>query len=105
MLSPSKGLLVLIKVVNKSVPFSEETSMKITIGLVNLDAKEVLVGFSTSVEFATKVWRAAPPKVGDQYDVELDIDDEFVWGENACSSLNNAQLIEVADGIVTMRGR
>ncbi|MBK5397407.1 hypothetical protein JFU47_11935 [Pseudomonas sp. TH39(2020)] len=78
--------------------------MKITIDLVTLVAKEVLVGFSTSVGFATTVWRAAPPKVGDQYDVELEVNDEFVWGENACSSLNNAHSIEVADGIVTMTG-
>jgi hypothetical protein len=78
--------------------------MKITIDLVTLVAKEVLVGFSTSVGFATAVWRAAPPKVGDQYDVELEVNDEFVWGENACSSLNNAHSIEVADGIVTMTG-
>jgi hypothetical protein len=78
--------------------------MKITIDLVTLAAKEVLVGFSTSVGFATAVWRAVPPKVGDQYDVELEVDDEFVWGENACSSLKNAHSIEVADGIVTMTG-
>jgi hypothetical protein len=71
---------------------------------VTLVAKEVLVGFSTSVGFATAVWRAAPPKVGDQYDVELEVNDEFVWGENGCSSLNNSHSIEVADGIVTMTG-
>ena len=76
--------------------------MKITIDVVTLVAKEVLVGFSTSVGFATAVLRAAPPKVGDQYDIELEVDDEFVWGENACSSLNNAHSIEVADGIATM---
>ena len=78
--------------------------MKITIGLVTLVAKEVLVGFSTNVGSATAVWRAAPPKIGEQYDVELEIDDEFVWGENACSSLNNAHSIEVMDGAVTMTG-
>ena len=79
--------------------------MKITIDLVTLVAKEALVGFSTSVGFATAVWRAAPPKVGAQYDVELEVDDEFVWGENAYPSLNNAHSIEVADGIVTMTGK
>ena len=78
--------------------------MKITIDLVILVAKEVLVGFSTSVGAAIAVWRAAPPKVGEQYDVELEIDDEFVWGENACSSLNNAHSIGVMGGIVTMTG-
>jgi hypothetical protein len=78
--------------------------MKITIDLVTLVAEEVLVEFSTSVGFATAVWRASPPKVGGQYDVELEFDDEFVWGENAYSSLNNAHSIEVADGIVTMTG-
>ncbi|MGF6223302.1 hypothetical protein [Pseudomonas frederiksbergensis] len=78
--------------------------MKITIDLVILVAKEVLVGFSTSVGAAIAVWRAAPPEVGEQYDVELEIDDEFVWGENACSSLNNAHSIGVMDGIVTMTG-
>lgn len=78
--------------------------MKITIDLVTLVAKEVLVGFSTSVGSATAVWRAAPPKVSEQYDVELEVDDEFVWGENACSSLNNAHSIGVMDGVVTMTG-
>lgn len=78
--------------------------MKITMDLVTLVAKEVLVGFSTNVGSATAVWRAAPPKVGEQYDVELEVDDEFVWGENACFSLNNAHSIGVMDGVVTMTG-
>jgi hypothetical protein len=78
--------------------------MKITINLVALIAKEVLVVFSTNVGAATAVWRATPPKVGEQYDVELEVDDEFVWGENACSSLSNAHSIEVMDGTVTMTG-
>lgn len=89
---------------SENAAITEETSMKITIVLVTLVAKEVLVGFSTSVGFATAVWRAAPPKAGDQYDVELEVDDAFVWGENACSSLNNAHSIEMADGIITMTG-
>ncbi|WP_367372345.1 hypothetical protein [Pseudomonas lini] len=78
--------------------------MKITIDLVTLAAREVLVGFSTNVGAATAVWRATPPKVGEQYDVELEVDDEFVWGENACSSLNNTHSIGVMDGTVTMTG-
>ena len=78
--------------------------MKITIDLVTLVTKEVLVGFSTNVGAATAVWRATPPKGGEQYDVELEVDDEFVWGENACSSLNNAHSVGVMDGIVTMTG-
>ncbi|MBV4465078.1 hypothetical protein KVG95_17280 [Pseudomonas sp. SWRI79] len=72
--------------------------------LVTLVAEEVLVRFSTSVGSATAVWRVAPPKYGEQHDVELEVDDEFVWGENACSSLNNAHSIGVLDGIVTMTG-
>jgi hypothetical protein len=78
--------------------------MKITINLVTFIDKEVFVEFSTSVGFATAAWRAAPPKVGEQYDVELEIEDECVWGGNAYSSLNSAHSIEVADGIVTMTG-
>lgn len=78
--------------------------MKITIDLVTPVAKKILVGFSTNVGSATAVWRAAPPKVGEQYDVELEVNDEFVWGENACSSLNNAHSIGVMDGVVTMTG-
>ena len=78
--------------------------MKITIDLVNLIDKEVFVEFSTNVGFAVAVWRAAPPKVGDQYDVELEVEDEFVWGDNAYYSLNSAHTIEMADGIVTVTG-
>ncbi|MHC8363712.1 hypothetical protein ACYZUA_26210 [Pseudomonas sp. LS2P72] len=78
--------------------------MKMTIDLVTLVVQEVLVGFSTNVGAATAVWRAAPPKAGEQYDVELEVDDEFVWGKNACSSPNNAHSIGVMDGIVTMTG-
>jgi hypothetical protein len=93
---------------NKSVPFvrpiAEEISMKITIGLVTLVAKEVFVEFSTSVGFAAAIWRAAPPKVGDQYDVELEVEDEFVWGDNASFSLSSAHSIEVVDDVVTMTG-
>ena len=71
---------------------------------MTLVAKEVFVEFSTSVGSATAVWRAAPPKVGDQNDVELELEDEFVWGDNVYSSLNSVHSIEVADDIVTMRG-
>ncbi|WP_339524539.1 hypothetical protein [Pseudomonas sp. EL_65y_Pfl2_R96] len=62
------------------------------------------MGISTNVGSATAVWRAAPPKVGEQYDVELEVDDEFVRGENACSSLNSAHSIGGMDGVVTMTG-
>lgn len=78
--------------------------MKITIDFITFVANEILVDFSTDVGFATAVWHAAPPKVGNQYDVELEVDDEFFWGGNACPALNNIQSIKMKDGIVAMTG-
>lgn len=78
--------------------------MNVTIELVTLVAKEIFVDFSTDVGSAVAVWHGAPPKVGDHYDVELEIGDEFFWGVNACPALNNVDSIKVRDDIVTMTG-
>lgn len=56
--------------------------MKIKIDEVNSNSGNVSVAFSTDFGSAIAAWSADIPKVGEEYDVELEIDEEFVWGDN-----------------------
>jgi len=58
-------------------------TMEVILESVIIDKKQIIVYFSTNIGTATATWNAPPPITGEKYDVELDINDEFVWGENA----------------------
>jgi hypothetical protein len=56
--------------------------MKVKIDEVNNVSGNISVAFSTDFGNAIAAWSADIPKVGEEYDVELEIDEEFVWGDN-----------------------
>lgn len=56
--------------------------MKIKIDEVKNVSGNISVAFSTDFGGAVATWSADIPKVGEEYDVELEIDEKFVWGDN-----------------------
>ncbi|WP_144090991.1 hypothetical protein [Pseudomonas kilonensis] len=56
--------------------------MKIKIDEVGSVSGNISVAFSTDFGSAVATWSANTPKVGEEHDVELEIDEEFVWGDN-----------------------
>ncbi|MGO4325379.1 hypothetical protein QMK47_25890 [Pseudomonas sp. P9_35] len=56
--------------------------MKIKIDEVRSVSGNISVAFSTDFGSAVATWSADIPKVGEQHDVEFEIDEEFAWGNN-----------------------
>ncbi|WP_420231639.1 hypothetical protein ACN079_20765 [Pseudomonas sp. ABY48] len=56
--------------------------MKIKIDEVKNVSGNISVAFSTDFGSAVAAWSASVPKVGEEHGVELEIDEEFVWGDN-----------------------
>jgi len=78
--------------------------MLVTIDDIALTNNEIFVKFSTTVGFAVAEWHGPCPKFGEQYDVELDIDAEFVWGKNICVSLSTKNAIEASEDCIHATG-
>jgi hypothetical protein len=55
-------------------------TMEVILESVIIDKKQIIVYFSTNIGTATATWNAPTPITGEKHDVELDINDEFVWG-------------------------
>ncbi|MGA9705189.1 hypothetical protein [Pseudomonas sp.] len=58
-----------------------------------LDA--ALVNFQSEIGNGTARWVGTTPKIGDELDVELDLDEVFSWGKNLIPSSRNAPYITV----------
>lgn len=70
--------------------------MKIRITEVRHTADALLVSFQTLVGSGTALWVGITPKMGDDLEVEFELDEVFSWGENiTASSSHSPQLIDV----------
>jgi hypothetical protein len=78
--------------------------MKVTIESVTHLHAETLVGFSTDFGSAIASWKGAPPKIGASYDVELDIEEIFVWDQNAIHASGDVCSIGLVDGSISLTG-
>jgi len=90
--------------------------MKVEIKAVRKTENQVHVIFSTAIGNGAAIWKDGPPEIGEEWEVELEINDEFVYGENAkgaqefyCLSMEkdtlnlNARLASIAeDGIAVI---
>ncbi|NNA59427.1 hypothetical protein [Pseudomonas koreensis] len=64
--------------------------MNITISsIIKSTANEILVEYSTPYGKGFSVFIGSPPKENQIYDVEINIDDNFIWGENLTPSKKN----------------
>lgn len=76
--------------------------MKVTVGKVKKHNGVIVVQFSTVIGSAFAIWEGAVPRVGESYDVELEINEQFVWGENAVIS-DGPLFLEVRGGSILLR--
>lgn len=79
--------------------------MNVTINKMILIKNENFVEFSTVLGSAIAAWNAGTPKLGELYDVELEVMEEVVWGVNAHRALKDVYSIEVANGFINLTGR
>lgn len=56
--------------------------MKIKIEKLAITNSIIFVDFSTKYGVAVAQWIGAQPNLGDQYDVELEVDEKLTWGKN-----------------------
>lgn len=59
---------------------------------------KISVSFSTRCGAANAIWNGCAPNVGVEYDVELEVGDEFLWGKNASLSLENTSSLKAIEG-------
>lgn len=78
--------------------------MEVKLKSVIVTNEEIAVSFSTTFGTATATWNAPLPNIGDEYDVELDIDDDFFWGENAYHGCNEDHLLSVENNLSSING-
>ncbi|MEJ5061934.1 MULTISPECIES: hypothetical protein [unclassified Pseudomonas] len=78
--------------------------MKVTIESVTHLHAETHVCFSTDFGGAIASWKGSPPKIGARYDVELDIDEIFVWGRNANPASGDVCSIGLVEGSIILTG-
>lgn len=78
--------------------------MKVTIDKVKLDGDVVSVAFSTAYGKATTSWVGQAPEVGEIYDVELEMGDHFVWGENISLTDEAQPSLSVEDNTLELIG-
>ncbi|MDR1849175.1 MAG: hypothetical protein LBQ75_03970 [Zoogloeaceae bacterium] len=67
---------------------------------MNITIKEKdhrLVTFESRIGTGAANWYGTCPEVGEEYEVELDIDDRFEWGKNIHPSRENHQKLGLRD--------
>lgn len=65
---------------------------------------KILVEYSTPYEKGLSAFKGSPPKANQKLDVEINIDDEFIWGENLIPSTKNAPSISFDLGFTYITG-
>jgi len=79
--------------------------MVITIAsIVKSTHDKILVEYSTPYEKGLSVFKGSPPKANQKLDVEINIDDELIWGENLTASKKNALSISFNLGFTYITG-
>lgn len=74
------------------------SEMKIRITEVISTADTLLVSFRSSIGSGTASWLGVPPNIGDDQDVELDLDEIFSWGVNVMPSFDTTSQITHVNG-------
>jgi len=73
--------------------------MKIRVTEVLFVENTIRVNFCSSVGAGTATWVGTAPTIGDEQDVEFDLDEVFSWGENIVPSTLKAPCITVINGV------
>jgi len=79
--------------------------MNITIvSIVKRTNNKILVEYSTPYGKGLSVFTGSPPTANQTLDVEINIDDEFIWGENLTPSSKNTPSISFDLGFTYITG-
>ncbi|WP_339420451.1 MULTISPECIES: hypothetical protein [unclassified Pseudomonas] len=73
--------------------------MKIRIIEVLSTKDTLLVRFQSSVGSGTALWAGIPPDIGEEHDVEFDLDEIFSWGRNITPSSDTTPQVTDINGI------
>lgn len=93
----------------------KDKKMKVKINSVRKSGSQVHVTFSTTIGTGAAIWKDGTPEAGEEWEVELEINDKFAHGKNAKNanesySLSmekevihlNARLISIAEGEIAI---
>ncbi len=78
--------------------------MKIKVERMDDDPNGVHIDFSSEYGTSTALWVGEKPTLGAIYDVELEIDDDLVWGESISTTTNNRTTIGLEEGMFIVVG-
>ncbi|MHA4977423.1 MULTISPECIES: hypothetical protein [Pseudomonas] len=73
--------------------------MKIKIIEAMPDAETLLVSFHSPAGSGTALWVGIAPNLGDEVDVEFDLDEIFSWGKNITPSSSKVPKISHTNGV------
>lgn len=73
--------------------------MKIRVREVLSIANAIRVHFHSSAGSGTALWMGIPPAIGEEHDVEFDLNEVFSWGKKLIPSSREAPHITVINGV------
>jgi hypothetical protein len=79
--------------------------MRVKIEKVSVDDTRTTVSFSTTLGSAVAEWLGQPPRLHEEYDVELEIPGRLTWGDSIHQVHAGREAIESGMGTVGLVGR
>ncbi len=77
---------------------------KIKVERMDGNPNGVHIDFSSEYGTSTALWVGEKPTLGAIYDVELEIDDDLVWGESISTTTNNRTTIGLEESMFIVVG-
>jgi len=79
--------------------------MKIKVEKMSCNDNVIRVDFSSDYGRSSALWVGEIPTLGTFYDVELDIDDDLVWGEGISTTKRDRAMIALEKGVFVVVGK
>lgn len=79
--------------------------MKIKIENIVDEGDEIWIIFSSEYGSLSAFWEGDKPATNETYNVELEVDSDFVWEENIYKAMGNETRIEFKGGVYTIYGK
>jgi hypothetical protein len=78
--------------------------MKVKINSVRKTGSQVHVTFSTAIGTGAAIWKDGTPEAGEEWEVELEINDKFVYGENT-EDTNESYFLSMKKEVINLNAR
>ncbi|WP_250658638.1 hypothetical protein [Alkalimarinus coralli] len=79
--------------------------MKIKIEKTNNQGDEIHIDFLSDYGRGSAIWAGEIPTPGAMYDVEIEIDDDLLWGENISTTTKNKPTIAIEKDMLVVAGK